>query len=188
MDFLNKIINRIHDLEEKDFYKYLTVIGIVLLLFISFFIFRYYRNVSYFKGRIEEINERREADVRNILSRMEDVKKRREEVNAILAQEELFKIEGYFINDLLQTLGIGKPTESTVSKKELGELEYTEVELNARFTSISTEQMCRLLKELEEKKRINIKELEIKKSAKNGRAIDVSIKIATLQPKVEEAA
>jgi len=186
MEFFDKIRDRVQDLEEKDFHKYLLVLFIVLILFISFFIYRFYSNVSYYQSEIQKINDIRADDIKDILSRDEDVKKRRKEVNAILAKDEGFKIINYF-EKLLQQLGLGKAAQIDQTTRSLGELKYDEIEITPTLMGISTQGLCMLLEKLEQNKRINIKELEVKQSAKTPRAIDVIIKIATLQPKVEEA-
>jgi len=185
MEFFDKIRDRIQDLEEKEFYRYLLILFLVLILLMGFFIFRFYRNVNSYKNRIEEIEDIREDSVKDILARNENVQKRRKEVNAILEKEEGFKIIEYF-EKLLQQLGLGKAAEIVPIRRSLGQLKYDESEITARLTGISTQGLCMLLEKLEQNKRINIKELEIKKSEKTPKAIDVTIKIATLQPKVEE--
>jgi len=184
MELLNKIRDFIQDLEEKEFYKYLIIVFICLFLVISFIVFRYYRKINYLKGRIEEVNNIRVDDVQVILSRADVVKKEREEVNVILAKEEDFKIGGYFDN-LLKKLGLsGYFKDKTVSPKEISD-QYRESELSARLSGMNTKQLCELLEELEKKKRIYTKVLEIKKSKRKPKGIDVSLTIATLQPKAE---
>ena len=185
MEFFDKIRDRIQDLEEKEFYRYLFILFLVLILLMGFFIFRFYRNVNSYKNRIEEIEDIREDSVKDILARNENVQKRRKEVNAILEKDEGFKIIDYF-QSLLQQLGLGKAAQINIGKRSLGQLKYDERTLTAILTGISTQGLCMLLEKLEQNKRINIKELEIKKSEKTPKAIDVTIKIATLQPKVEE--
>jgi len=161
------------------------ILFLVLVLVMGFFVFRFYRNVNYYQSRIDEINEVREDTVRDILDRSKDVEKRRKEVNAILAKEEDFKIIEYFTK-LLQKLGLGKADEIIPTERVLAGMKYNENEITARLTGITTQGLCQLLDQLEKNKRINIKELEIKKSLKTPKAIDITIKIATLQPKAGE--
>jgi len=184
MEFLNKIRDFVQDLEEKDFYKYLGITLLVFVAILSFMVYRYYSNVNYYKDLIEGgegINEQREELV-NILKRSAVVKRQKKEVDEILKKEEDFKIIGYF-NDLLKKLKLSSyKKDENVMQKELDE-NYKMSELNARLVSMDMKQLCELLKELEDKKRINIKSLEIKRSQKKKGAIDVDIIISTLLPK-----
>jgi len=145
MEFLDKIRDRVQDLEEKDFYKYLLVFFIILILFMGFFVFRFYRNVNYYQRTIEDINEQREDTIRDILNRAEDVEKRRKEVNAILAEDPDFKIIDYF-NKLLQQLGLGQADSIDSTLRRLPELKYDEYEITARLTGISTQGLCQFWK------------------------------------------
>jgi len=182
MEFFNKIRGKIQGLEEKEFKKYILIFLGSLVVLVSLFIFRYYRKVGSLERKIEDINDERSTEVRTILNRAKDVKKRREEVNKLLKEEEGFKIVGYF--DALQKNMRLSAAEVNSSQKEL-EGDYRESELDARFVGISMQQLCELLQEIDKKKRIYTKKLEIKKS-KKPKAIDVILTIATLQPKTEE--
>lgn len=185
MEFLNKISTFIQDLEEREFYKYLWIFLGILMLTISFMIFRYYRNTSYYVDVIEEINIQRSDQVRDVLKRFEIIKIQRQEIDELLKKEEDFKISGYF-EDLLKSLNISakeKKATQNVTTKEISE-KYRKSELATQLVGINMKQLCELLEELEGKKRINIKNLEIKKSNKTLRAIDVDLTISTLLPKI----
>jgi len=182
MEFLTKIRDFIQDLEEKDFYKYLGITAAILIIIIGFMVFRYYRNINYYYERIEEINDLRETDVRNLLTRFEIVKKQREDVDQMLKKEEDFKIRDYF-GKLLKKLKLSEyKKEDSVVTKELSD-KYSNSELAARFVGMNMKQLCELLRELESKERIGITLLEIKRSKKTRAAIDVDITISTLLPK-----
>jgi len=185
MEFLDKIRDRIQGLEEKELRKYLIVFLACLLLIISFMVFRYFYKISALESRIEDINELRVDEVRRLLSRAEDVKKRKEEVNKLIEEEDDFKIIEYF-EGLLKKLRLSA-VEVVPSRKML-EGDYIESELVTRIDGVSMRQLCELLQELDKKKRIYTKKLEIKKSSKIPKTIDVTITIATLLPKTEEEA
>src|SRR5947199_138451 len=73
----------------------------ILCIFLIIF-FRYYRVTNELGNRMNSINDQRE-EVRRILTIAKQAKKQREQINAILAQDESFKIGGYF-NALLDSL------------------------------------------------------------------------------------
>jgi len=186
MEFLRKIRDFIHDLEEKDFYKYLGItIGVLVLIF-SFVVYRYYSKVGEYSERIEDTNDIRREKVRAVLERLDTIKKQKEEVDAILKKEEDFKILDYY-TQLLKELNLSGYDKSTeVGQKDLS-AQYRESELSAKLGGMNTKQLCELLRKLEQKKRIKIRNLEIRKSKKRSKAIDVDITISTLLLKAEEA-
>jgi len=183
MEFLTKIRDFIQDLEERDFYRYLVGLLVILAIIIGFMVFRYYKNVNYYENRIDEINEQRETEVRDLLTRFEVVKKQREDVDKMLKKEEDFKIIAY-LNDVLKKLRLSEyKKDENVTTKELDQ--YRKSELAARFVGMNMKQLCELLKELESKERIGIRLLEIRRSKKKRDAIDVDITISTLLPKAQ---
>jgi len=184
MEFLNKIRDFVQDLEEKDFYKYLGIMLLILVILMSFMIYRYYSNVNYYTDEIETINEQRETEVKKILERNEIVKKQRKEVDEMLKQDEDFKIRDYF-DKLLKDLKLTRYKKDDNVLEQVIDENYEGRELTARLEDIDMKQLCELLEKLEAKKRINIKSLEIRKSKKRG-AIDVDIIISTLLPKARE--
>jgi len=186
MEFLNKIRDWVQDLEEKDFFKYLGIMLVVLVVIISFLMYRYYRKIGSLQERIIDTNEIREEKVKEILTKHEIVKKRKAKVDAIIAKKEDFNILEVF-EASLKKLNI-EWTKREETSKDLPELEkYIESELNASIEGIKMDKLCRLLQEFEKNERIYTKELHIKKSdpKKTPEAIDVSLTIATLLPKAE---
>jgi len=185
MKFLNKIREKIQNVDEKDFYKYLFIFFSVFVLIILGLILFYYLKINSLKESIEDINQMRETDVRNILMRSEKVRKQRQEVNNLLAKDPGFKILGYY-QSLLRELDLTKYFKiATPRPKKLNDT-YRESELIAELAGMNMEQLCRLLQALEDNARITVKSLLIKKSQKTSRAIDVSLTIATLQPVKEK--
>ncbi|MFC1842437.1 hypothetical protein ACFLYU_02150 [Candidatus Dependentiae bacterium] len=180
MEFLRKIRDFIQDLEEKDFYKYLGIALAVLVLVLSFMVYRYYSNVSSYTREIEEINDLRSGQVRDILTRFEIVKKQREEANEMLKKELDFKIKGYF-DKLLKKLNLKEyqKEEGRVIQKDISD-EYSESEFSVRLDGMDMKQLCELLKELEATPRIKINLLEIRRAKKKSDAIDVDLTLSTL--------
>ncbi len=98
MVVIEKIRIFIEAIETKNFYKYISFFLFGVTIISSSIIFQYYRNVKYWKGRIRIINELREDDVKVIREKAQHVQQQRAEVDAILAEDEDFKIGGYFKN------------------------------------------------------------------------------------------
>lgn len=184
MTVIEKIRLFIEAIETRDFYKYISFFFFVVLLIAGGIEFQYYRKIKYWKGRINTINELREDDVRVIRERAQQVKKQRAEVDAILEEDEDFKIGGYFKSLLGRLQLIDKEiAEETVQIDR--EDNYRESELNAKFEGMNMKQLAELLQEIEQNKRIFNKKLEITRSKKNPGTIDVQISIATLLPKTD---
>ena len=184
MTLIEKIRLFIESLETKDFYTYSGIFLIACTILGGGIVFQYYRNISYLKKRITEINDYREDDVRIIRQQAAQVKQQRAEVDSILAEEVDFKIGGYF-KDLLAKLQLTEKKIAEETAQVDREDDYRESELIAKFEDMSMKQLTELLQELEQNKRISTKRLEITKSKKKPDTIEVQITIGTLLPKTE---
>ncbi len=185
MEILERLREKLDRLERKNFYIYIGIFYSAFLLFVSLLVFYYYSSTNQLLSNIEMINEEREETVRRVLSRNSVVKKQRKEVNDLLKKEGSFKIAGYF-NDLLKKQGLlDKKKEESTSQVDL-QNEYREVMLSAQFDMMTMQQLCELIDQLEKKKRIYTKLLEINRSKKSPKTIEVRLTIATLQPKKEK--
>lgn len=166
-------------IQEKTFYQYLGgILGVVALLCGLIFFF-YFRSVSHLKKEISELNDSRER-AKEILDKAERVQKQRAAVDAILAQEPDFKIAGYMA-ELLAKKGL-KPTQET-SADGYQEGNYLEKLLTIQLQEITMKDLTELLDEIEQKERLYLKDLDINKSKKSPKTIDVTTTIATLLPK-----
>ena len=184
MAIIEKIRTFVEAIETKDFYKYISLFLFGVTLIASNIVFQYYRKVKYWKEKIKIINELREDDVKIIREKAQHVQQQRAEVNTILAEDEDFKIGGYFKNLLTKLyLTDKKITEETAQIDR--EDNYRESELNAKFEDMNMKQLAELLQKIEQNKRIFNKKLEITKSKKNPGTIEVQITIATLLPETE---
>ena len=147
--------------------------------------FLYYRSVSSLKAEIAQINETRKQ-ARLILDKGQIVKKEQREIDAIIAKNEDFKI-GAFFQDLLAKLGLSnKKDASEVTSNEL-EGKYRESVLTAKFSGMTMKELTELLQELELNRRVFTKELDITASQKPPNSIDVTLTIATLEPKPKDS-
>lgn len=186
MELFNNIRNYITNLDQKEFYKITGIaLGAVLVIMLGIMYYTHTR-VSYWRKRINVINEERD-EIRTILEKDQLVTGQRAQVNAMLTENPDFKIQGYF-TDLVNKLGFtgNKAPTTSPSLGDRDDQEYREALLNAKFDAINMKQLCELLDELEHYDRIYIKELEIIKSKKVADAITVNLTIATLQRKPEQ--
>ncbi|MEX0849595.1 MAG: hypothetical protein WD055_05170 [Candidatus Dependentiae bacterium] len=182
MNIVNKIKDFLDNLDIKNFYKYSGIfIGVITLL--SFFlIYRFYSNIDHYKRQIRNLNDVRQ-EVQELLEKASSVKQQKEQVNAMLEADPNFKIAGYFKEILAQLNLTNKQISSTVTTQERGEQDYNESILSAKFGDMNMKNVSELLNLLEQNKRVYTKELEIQKSRKTPRAIEVQLTIATLQPR-----
>jgi uncharacterized membrane protein YhiD involved in acid resistance len=182
MAFVQKLYDRLDGLERKIFYRYLMIVLLGITTLTTLIIVYFYITVHSLHRQLNDINDLRVSQVKSILSKIEHVKKQRAEVNAILDQDKSFKIGGYF-NEIISVLNIAEnKKEETTSQGRLDE-EYRESVLTAKFNELTMKQLCELLNIIEQNKRVYTKALEIQKSMKTPKTIDVTLTIATLQPR-----
>jgi len=184
MEFINKLRLKIEGLERKDFYKYLIIVLVVMVTVMGFFLFRYYSNVWSLRDRLEDINETREVTVKSILKRMNKVEQQRKHVNDVLAKEKDFKISWYF-NDLLKKQNLLDKKMTERSSEVTLSNNYTELILTAQLSGMNMRELCELLEKIEKNERVYAKSLEIIRSTKAPKTIEVNVTIATLQPKLK---
>ena len=181
MSIIERIHSFLNSLERKDFYKYIGAYLVIVFLILSLIIYRYYVHIDTLTTNIEEVNEQRDI-VRRMLSSSDRIQKQRTEVDALLAKNEGFKIGGYF-EEVLAKFNL-KNNKMTGENSHIDHKDnYRESILKVRLVDMDMKQLTELLKELEQNKRIFIKELEISTSKKKHKKIDVSLTIATLEIK-----
>lgn len=183
MNFLENLQLFFINLDKKTWYKYLAGFAAGFCLITSLILFYYYRTISYWKQEIETINESREQ-AKQILDKAARVEKQKAQVNAILAQDPNFKIKEY-LQEVLSKFNIGTSNISIESDVTVNTREdnYQENNISYQLTGITMKQLTEFLDEIEQNKRLFIKELDITKSKKIPRTIDVNIQIATMMPK-----
>jgi hypothetical protein len=184
MNIFMRVLDQLQHSDSKIFKKYMFILlGIIIGLF-SFITWRYYTGVAFYKKKISLLNGIRE-EARVIRENMVQVQTQRLRVYEMLKEESDFKIAGYF-NSVLNTLNLfdSKKTEETSQIDR--EDNYRESELVASLTNMNMKQLAELLYELEQKKRIYIKKLDIEKSKKSKNQLDVTLIIATLLHKEVE--
>ena len=184
MELLDKLQAYLNALDQKRFYQYVIGMLSIIALLMGLLMFQYYRKMSSLRADAVAINELREQE-RIILDKAQKIKRDQKEIDAILAQEKNFKIGGYF-KDLVAKLGLAQKKSSVEVTTAPQEGKYQEKNLQAKFTGITMKELTELLQEVELNKRVFIKELDMAKKPPN--SIDVTLIIATLEPKPKEAA
>lgn len=185
MVIIEKIKDFINNTEEKTFYVYLAAMLGVVIVLSSILVYSYYSSINFWQRRIRAVNELRD-DVRGVLSKDETVAWQRASVNTMLQETPDFKIDGY-LTEILQKFALegNKLTSGPVAYVDHGDPEYREALLPVKFDMMNMKQLCELLNEIEQNKRVYTKDLEIIKSKKVPNTIEVSLTIGTLQRKPE---
>ncbi|RTL07205.1 hypothetical protein EKK58_03450 [Candidatus Dependentiae bacterium] len=174
MTFLEQIMHA----DQKIFKKYIIILISSIMIGFVFITWQYYTKVTWYKKKIVLLNYVRQ-EARELREKMVQVQTQRSRVNTMLEEEADFKIAGYFNNVLINLHLIdNKKIEETSQINR--EDNYRESELITTLTNLDMKQITELLYEIEQKKRIYIKKLEIEKSKKNKNKLDVNLIIATL--------
>lgn len=185
MKILNNVQTYLNTIDEKRFYQYLIGLGVIITVIIAGILFQYYRSVRSLKAEINRINEER-TEIRSLLSKARIVKKEQKEIDQLLAQDENFKIAGYF-EDVIAKLGLANKKAADIQvTTPAHEGKYQESVLQAKFSGMTMKDVAELLQEIEQNKRVFTKELDIVVSPKKPGTIDVTLTIATLEPKPKE--
>ena len=184
MTFFDNLQARISRLDKKTWYQYLAITAAVFFLIVGLILFFYYSSVSRWQQKIEEINEMRQ-EAKSVLNKAVRVQKDRAQVMALLEEDPNFKIREY-MQGLFERVGISlqdnislQTSVSTTTTQD----GYREDLATYQLVGITMRQLTELLNEIEENKRVYIKDLEISKSKKVPHTIDVDIKVATMMPK-----
>ena len=187
MVIFDKIRTYFESLEAKTFYYYIA--GYLSLCFVLFgvLIFYYYKNANQLQRTIKRLNTARKDDVRTILEAAESIEQQRAAVESVLSQNPDFKIAGYF-KDLLTKLNLKnkeiQEAETTTTTER--EDHYRETELNSKFENMTMKELTELLQAIEQNPRISTRRLDITKTRRDSKTIEVLITITTLLPKVTE--
>ncbi len=184
MTFLDTVQAHISNLDKPTFYKYLAGAAGIFITLIGGILFFYYSSTGTGEQHLDELNEQR-VEAKRLLDKAERVQKERAEVTKMLEDEPIFYIKEY-IESVLEKVGINlldnvnARGEVTVATTQDG---YKENIATYQLSGISMRQLTEFLNELDQNKRVFTKEIDISKSKKIPRTIDVDIKIATMMPK-----
>lgn len=185
---IQSLVNVLWQFDRKQLHRMLAVVVGGCLLMCAILIYVQIRSFYKLRREMIMINTER-IKIRDLLTRNEFLKKERQRAQTIIDQDKQFKIIEY-INNLVTQLHIKenfKITPVTINPLEhLQSLGYEEVKMDAEFINLNMRQLVQLLQELEQNKRIDIKQVEIERSQREN-AINVLISISTLQHKAETA-
>jgi uncharacterized membrane protein YhiD involved in acid resistance len=179
---ITTIKNFIQELDRKEFKRYMMIGFAIFCVLIGLLIFMQKRKISNLESKLRRINQQRD-EVRSILQEHALINQQRAAVDAILAKDKNFKITQYFDN-LVKELGLTRfmTKEPTPDERDLNN-GYDEIQLDATFKDMDMRQVTELLYKIEQNDRVYTKELALIKPPKSSK-LDVSITIATLQPKI----
>ena len=175
-------IDFIRGLDKKEFIFYTFLyLGLCLILVFGIMI-RHVYLIQDVKNKIEQLNEARKK-VQISLTDFAQVVQQRNNVDALLKKDKNFYLQKFFQELVLRPTIMLKNVSDKPSTKKL-ENGYTEESLAITLTAITTQQLCVLLKAIEEEERIYIKFIDISKPV--AKKITVAMVIATLIPKQDE--
>lgn len=184
MTFSQRVKTFITSLDSNEFYRNAAVfIGINVLL-MSGVMWYYFSKTHALQSSLREIYKK-DADSKELLNRLKEVKQQSEEVNTLLEQEKNFKIKNFF-DDTVRKLNLSsfQKGEAKVSEESVLGKRYTEVTLQVMFQRINTKQLCDVLQAIEQKARIYTKDLTVTKM--KGAALSVTLTFATLTAQTDK--
>lgn len=181
MTFIEQLQAKINNLDEYTWYKYVAIAAGLFLLLICLILFFYFSAVKKWELRLNGINESRQ-EAKRLVEKAQRVHKARDEVTTILKEDPNFKIKEY-LQETMAHLGIFQNVVSENVVVTGQDENYSETVATYQLAGISMKQLAEFLNEIDENQRVFTKELDITKSKKMPRTIDVGIVIATLMPK-----
>ena len=177
MEFLNTIKYHLTQADEKTFFVYIGGFLLGITVIIGGIFYFYLSAVDELTDELNALNEQRQ-EVQRLLETAAHVKKQEAAVDKVLKNDPDFKISQYF-TEVVDTLRLNDKV--TVQQPSTVEREgkYRESSLHAQFKELDMKQICELLNEIEENKRVYTKSLEIVR-AKVPTKLDVTLDIGTL--------
>jgi hypothetical protein len=181
LDTLNIFFSK---LDKKTFYTYTIVYSVTCGLLIVVMIYYYYSTTGELHKKIRGLNSSRE-EVLEILEKNVLIKQQQTIVEEMLAKDPNFKIQGTF-GKIVANRNLLKKQQGggEISTTDL-EDNYRRNELSVKFDDMTMQELTQLLEDIEKNPRIATEKLDISRSKKNAKTIEVSLTISTLLPKVE---
>lgn len=181
MEWLKSLYTYTKSLESRRLYQYMAFILVGIMLMVVGMLYIRYSYIEEALSRIASINEDREK-IKRIITSAEKVKKQRASVNAMLTQDESFKISSYLDTILKKLNLLNKTTIDGHSQVDL-ENGYRESIRKINLVGMNMKEVAELLQEIEKNERVYTKELEIVRSSQDPKTIDVMLAVATLEPR-----
>lgn len=181
INLINKIIVPLETISRKKFYQYILIFLVIITTFFAFLLYRYYRVTNNLTKKIRKVNRLRN-ETREILDKDNQVEAQRHEVDVILEEQPYFNIKQYF-EKALKELSLVSDTIRISEQINDVDSNYTDVLASSKLTGITMKKLTKLLKIIEDNRRVYIKTIEI--TQRPPRTIDVNLTIATLTKKME---
>lgn len=183
MEYFDKLKAKLETIDEKQLYTYILGVLGSLLLLIFLVMFYYFRSARSINRQLRDLNIIRASQVRQILTKAERIKKQKEKLDVLLAEEPDFKLTGY-LESVLSKLDLSERKDIIQAPRTL-ELDDKYVENVVEFTlnDINMKQLVEFLVTVEENRRVYTKQLEITKSKTTPNSLEAHLTIATLFPK-----
>ena len=183
MEYFDTIKAKLETIDEKQFYTYIFGTLGVLLLLILLVMFYYFRASRSVRRQLDDLNKIRSTQVREILTKADQIKKQKEKLDAILAEDPEFKLTGY-LETVLSSLNLSERKDVSQAPRSIEvDDKYTENILEFTLNDINMKQLVEFLASIENNRRVYTKKLEITKSRTTPNSLEVHITIATLFPK-----
>lgn len=183
MVFFDTIRYHLMQLDEKTFFAYIGgfLLGVILIACGLFYY--YYSAIEERTEALHALNEKRH-EMKKLFETDESVKKQETAVNKMLREDEHFKIGDYFqkVVDKVKLKDAEKEKNQVNTEQLQGR--YRESTLTTRFQMIDMKQLCELLGEIEQNKRVYTKSLDIVRSATAPNKLDVTLAIGTLEQEI----
>lgn len=185
MIIISSIQNFFDSLDNKQFYTYVAGFFGALVLIIAGILVYYYYTTSALEEQLQETNSMRK-EVENLLSKMQQIERKRDDVKKMLSENANFKIAEYWVNLLSELKLTNKQVQNYKLEKAEFEDTYQEDILSANFIDMTMKELTELLEALDKTPLISTKSLDIIASKKRRNTIEVTITIATPRPKTQE--
>lgn len=182
MEFFDKLKATLDTVTRKQFYTYIVGSLVALLFFIMFIMFYYYRSSRIYIKQIHDLNKIRSTEVKNILIKKERIKKLKEKMDVLIAQDPEFVL-AQALDELLSRVGLADKTDRKVPPRTVPLDEYSESIVEITLNDIHMKQLVDFLEAVEASKRIYVKKIEISKSKTSSNNLEVIVSLAALVPK-----
>lgn len=177
MMWLTKIRTFISELDQSEFRRFMMIYVGVFLACAGGLIFFYFSQEVGTQEQIKRLNKARKQ-VQKVLTDYQKVAQQKASVAQILAEDKNFYLQ-QFTQSALQAVEIESSVVGKVSSKSLRN-GYTEESVSVQLSNINTQELCKLLQNIEQASRVYVKKVTINRDV-GATAINVNMEIATLK-------
>lgn len=181
MTLLEQIQHIIDSMDTTTWYRWVALYIGCMLVCAGGIIYIYYHSRHTWIDQSNYINEMR-VQARNILKKAQGVYSQRAEVNKIIQAEPDFILPQY-LQEVMSQTGITQSLNTINTTQIDREDQYRENIASISFTNTTMRVLTKFLQAIDQNKRLYTRELDITKSKKTPRTIDVNVVITTMQPR-----